>query len=71
MDYIKTWKTVELDSLAAEFGMKVQDTISLVQSLEAAGKLTGIMDDRGKVGFFGLASLHSTLHWNVFDRVNM
>ena len=64
MDYIKTWKTVELDSLAAEFGMKVQDTISLVQSLEAAGKLTGIMDDRGKVGLFGLLSLYSTLHWN-------
>ncbi|KAK2075942.1 hypothetical protein QBZ16_001278 [Prototheca wickerhamii] len=57
VDYIKTWKTVELDSLAAEFGMKVQDTISLVQSLEAAGKLTGIMDDRGKFIYISTSEL--------------
>ncbi len=27
-----------------------QDAISRVQDLEAAGRLTGVMDDRGKVG---------------------
>lgn len=49
VDYVKSRKTVELDELAAEFGLRIPDAISLVQKLEAEGKLTGIMDDRGKV----------------------
>jgi DDRGK domain len=41
---------VLLDELAAEFGLRTQDVISRIQGLEAMGRLTGIMDDRGKVG---------------------
>lgn len=58
IEYIQTRKTVELDALAAEFGLKVADVIKKVQGLEAEQKLTGIMDDRGKVrGEGGDASL--------------
>ena len=39
-----------LDELAAEFGMRTQEAIKRVQALEAEGALTGVMDDRGKVG---------------------
>ena len=50
IDYIRGRKTVGLDELAAEFGMRTQEAIKRVQALEAEGALTGVMDDRGKVG---------------------
>ena len=30
----------------------LQDAIDRVRTLEASGELTGVMDDRGKVGFY-------------------
>ncbi|KAK9864453.1 hypothetical protein WJX84_000241 [Apatococcus fuscideae] len=48
IQYIRDRKSVDLEELAVEFGMKVQDAINRVQSLEASGELTGVMDDRGK-----------------------
>ena len=32
----------------------LQDVIDRVQNLEAMGHITGVMDDRGKVGVFDL-----------------
>lgn len=49
VDYIKDRKTVMLDDVAAEFGLRTQDVINRIQSLESIGRLTGVMDDRGKV----------------------
>lgn len=49
VDYIRRRKTVALDELAAEFGMRTQEVIKRVQELEAEGGITGVMDDRGKV----------------------
>ena len=49
VEYIKDRKTVVLDEVAAEFGLRTQDVINRIQSLEAIGRLTGVMDDRGKV----------------------
>lgn len=48
VDFIKERKTVALEDLAAEFGLRVQDAITRVQSLEKMGHLSGVMDDRGK-----------------------
>ena len=48
VDYIQRRKTVALDELAAEFGMRTAEVIKRVQQLEADGGLTGVMDDRGK-----------------------
>jgi len=48
VDYIKTKKTVSLEDLAQEFGLKVQECINRVNGLEQMGRLSGVMDDRGK-----------------------
>lgn len=48
VDYIKHRKMVVLEELAAEFGLRTQDVINRIQSLESAGRLSGVMDDRGK-----------------------
>eukprot|EP00884_Botryococcus_braunii_P000664 jgi/Botrbrau1/10599/Bobra.0358s0018.1 len=48
VDYIQTRKTVKLDELAAEFGLRIQDAIDRVQELESQGRISGVMDDRGK-----------------------
>ena len=42
-------KIVVLEDMAIEFGMKTQEVIHRIEALEAAGRLTGVMDDRGKV----------------------
>lgn len=41
-------KVVQLEALAHEFGMRASDAVSRVQALEQSGRLTGVMDDRGK-----------------------
>ena len=46
--YIQRRKMVELEELASEFGLRTSDAIARVQALEEMGRLTGIMDDRGK-----------------------
>ena len=42
-------KIVVLEDTAVEFGIKTQEVIHRIEALEAAGRLTGVMDDRGKV----------------------
>lgn len=59
---------MELDELAAEFGMKVTDAVALVQRLEAERKLTGIMDDRGKVCRWRACGLRG-LAWGRWRRM--
>ena len=49
IEYIKERKMVALDEVAAEFGLRTQDVINRIQGLEALDRLTGVMDDRGKV----------------------
>jgi hypothetical protein len=48
IDYIKTRKTVPLEQLATEFKLRTTDVIDRVLGLEAMGRLTGVMDERGK-----------------------
>jgi hypothetical protein len=42
---------VVLEELAADFGMRTADAIQRVQQLESIGRLTGVIDDRGKFIF--------------------
>lgn len=42
-------KMVPLEQLAVEFGMRTTDVIDRIAQLESMGRLTGIMDERGKV----------------------
>ncbi|XP_072958604.1 DDRGK domain-containing protein 1 [Typha angustifolia] len=48
IEYIKKQKCVPLEDLAAEFKMRTQDCINRITTLETMGRLSGVMDDRGK-----------------------
>ncbi|KAJ4980885.1 hypothetical protein NE237_031722 [Protea cynaroides] len=48
VEYIKKHKCVPLEDLAAEFKLRTQDCINRINSLENMGRLSGVMDDRGK-----------------------
>ncbi|GAB4849658.1 hypothetical protein Ancab_004453 [Ancistrocladus abbreviatus] len=48
VEYIKKHKCVPLEDLAAEFRLRTQDCINRIMSLESIGRLSGVMDDRGK-----------------------
>ncbi|KAF8410696.1 hypothetical protein HHK36_003230 [Tetracentron sinense] len=48
VEYIKKHKCVQLEDLAAEFKLRTQDCINRITSLESMGRLSGVMDDRGK-----------------------
>lgn len=48
VEYIQQRKTVVLEELAAHFGLRTQDVINRIAGLENMGRLTGVMDDRGK-----------------------
>lgn len=49
IDYIQQRKTVPLEQLATEFKLRTTEVIDRVQGLENMGRLTGVMDERGKV----------------------
>lgn len=51
VDHIVQKKVVVLEELAAEFGLRTRDAVQRVRSLEQMGKITGVMDDRGKFIF--------------------
>lgn len=46
--YIKASKVVVLEDLASKFSIRSADVVKRVQSLLAAGMITGVLDDRGK-----------------------
>ena len=48
IDYIKQNKVVILEDLASHFSLKTANVIERIQSLQADGTLTGVIDDRGK-----------------------
>ncbi|CAA7405618.1 unnamed protein product [Spirodela intermedia] len=48
VEYIKKQKCIPLEDLAAEFKLRTQECINRITSLESMGRLSGVMDDRGK-----------------------
>lgn len=48
IQYIKENKVLVLEDLAAHFGLKTASVIERIQELQANGRLTGVIDDRGK-----------------------
>jgi len=59
IQYIKDTKVVVLEDLAAHFKMKTDDTIDRVSTLIQEGKLTGVIDDRGKFIFISQEELEA------------
>ncbi len=39
---------VQIEEVAAEFGMRSGEVVDRIHSLEGLGRLTGVMDERGK-----------------------
>lgn len=48
IDYIKNSKVVQLEDLGTKFNLKTQEAIESLEHLLEIGRLTGVMDDRGK-----------------------
>lgn len=48
VDYIRDQKVVLMEDLASHFSLRTQEAIQRVQDLQAMGRLTGVIDDRGK-----------------------
>uniref|UniRef100_A0A5B7C2I8 DDRGK domain-containing protein 1 n=1 Tax=Davidia involucrata TaxID=16924 RepID=A0A5B7C2I8_DAVIN len=57
VEYIKKYKCVPLEDLAAEFKLRTQDCINRISSLENMGRLSGVMDDRGKYIYISLEEM--------------
>ncbi|KAB1215319.1 DDRGK domain-containing protein 1 [Morella rubra] len=57
VDYIKNHKCVPLEDLAAEFKLRTQECINRIISLESMGRLSGVMDDRGKYIYISLEEM--------------
>ncbi|KZV20950.1 DDRGK domain-containing protein 1 [Dorcoceras hygrometricum] len=54
VEYIKKHKCVPLEDIAAEFKLRTQECINRITSLEDMGRLSGVMDDRGKYIYISL-----------------
>ncbi|TXG67852.1 hypothetical protein EZV62_009127 [Acer yangbiense] len=57
VEYIKKHKCVPLEDLAAEFKLRTQECINRITSLESIGRLSGVMDDRGKYIYISLEEM--------------
>lgn len=57
VEYIKKHKCIPLEDLAAEFKLRTQDCINRILSLEKMGRLSGVMDDRGKYIYISLEEM--------------
>lgn len=66
VEYIKARKAVPLDTLALEFGLRTTDAIDRIHAMEEAGRLTGVMDDRGKVRSYVLYVPLLVASWKDF-----
>lgn len=63
VEYIKKHKCVQLEDLAAEFHLRTQDAISRILSLEQMGRLSGVMDDRGKFIYISLEEMKAVAEY--------
>jgi len=59
INYIKETKVVMMEDLAGHFALKTQDVINRVQDLQAEGRLTGVIDDRGKFIYITMEELEA------------
>lgn len=59
IDYIKEMKVIMLEDLASHFKIKTQDAIQRINELQEDGRLTGVVDDRGKFIYITMDELES------------
>lgn len=63
IDYLKAKKISPLDEVAAEFKLKSQEVVNRVEGLEAMGRITGLLDDRGKFIYISIEEMQAVAKW--------
>lgn len=63
VEYIKKHKCVPLEDLAAEFRLRTQECINRITALESMGRLSGVMDDRGKYIYISLEEMRAVAEY--------
>ena len=63
IDYLKDNKITPLDEVAAKFGLKAQEVLNRVEGLEAMGRITGLLDDRGKFIYISMDEMENVAKW--------
>jgi hypothetical protein len=63
IDYLKAKKISPLDEVAAEFKLKSQEVVNRVEGLEAMGRVTGLLDDRGKFIYISIEEMEAVAKW--------
>lgn len=72
IDHIKKKKVVVLDELAHQFGLRTQDVVARITTLEEEGRITGVVDDRGKFIYISAEELQNVANFiNKRGRVNI
>ena len=72
VEHIKARKVVVLEELAAQFGLRASEAVSRVRGLESMGRLTGVLDDRGKFIYISPAELATVADFiNARGRVSI
>jgi hypothetical protein len=57
IQHIKGAKVVMIEELASKFSLRVPEAMSRLEALEKMGRLTGVLDDRGKFIFISRSEL--------------
>jgi len=63
IDHLRTRKIVALDEVAGVFKLKSQEVINRVEGLEAMGRITGLLDDRGKFIYISTEEMEAVAKW--------
>ena len=63
IDYLMAKKISPLDEVAAEFKLKSQEVVNRVEGLEAMGRISGLLDDRGKFIYISPDEMESVAKW--------
>ena len=63
IDYLKAKKISPLDEVASDFKLKSQEVVNRVEGLEAMGRITGLLDDRGKFIYISLEEMEAVAKW--------
>jgi hypothetical protein len=72
IEYVTEEKVSFLEDLASKFNLKTQDVITKINQLEQEGRLTGVIDDRGKFIFITPQELQNVANFiNLRGRVSI
>eukprot|EP00879_Flechtneria_rotunda_P003416 GHRR01003644.1.p1 GENE.GHRR01003644.1~~GHRR01003644.1.p1 ORF type:complete len:315 (+),score=125.81 GHRR01003644.1:250-1194(+) len=59
IEYIQQRKMVPIEEAATEFGLRSSEVVDRIQGLESMGRLTGVMDERGKFIYISREEMES------------